>query len=147
LLCAAKWGTSSNDPLRATPGHARPASRIDAPPVEESAPQLDQESGVGAEKGEARMSQPTIDEMAAELIANGWTRIAIGRWMSPGGAYYLGPYQAWRALNCGLLREGLFGDSRDILGSLGASVRNTQTPRCDGDMALPIHSNPTTEER
>ena len=54
---------------------------------------------------------PTSEQMTHELVAGGWRQKRIGLWISPGGALYLGPYQAWRAMNGILLREGIFGDA------------------------------------
>ena len=55
---------------------------------------------------------PSNEQMALDLEAKGWKRHGIGRWMTPGGALYLGPFQAWKAMNGILLKEGIFGDSR-----------------------------------
>ena len=55
---------------------------------------------------------PDNDRMAKELRASGWTQERIGLWRSPGGALYLGPFQAWKAMNGILMKEGPFGDSR-----------------------------------
>lgn len=55
---------------------------------------------------------PTNDEMAAELEAAGWTRAGIGRYRAPNGALYIGPFQAWKAMNGILLHEGVFGECR-----------------------------------
>lgn len=59
---------------------------------------------------------PTNDEMAAELETAGWTRVGIGRYRAPNGALYLGPFQAWKAMNGILLREGIFGNCREEAG-------------------------------
>lgn len=55
---------------------------------------------------------PSNEEMATALIAGGWTRERMGHWKAPNGALYIGPFQAWKAMNGILLREGRFGDSR-----------------------------------
>jgi len=59
-----------------------------------------------------RPAYPPSEQMAEELLASGWTQEHIGRWKAPNGALYLGPFQAWKAMNGLLLREGVFGDSR-----------------------------------
>lgn len=56
---------------------------------------------------------PPIDEQAQQLEAAGWKQKGVGRWMAPNGALYLGPFQAWKAMNGILLHEGVFGDCRD----------------------------------
>lgn len=55
---------------------------------------------------------PSNDAMEDDLVANGWTREGIGRWRAPNGALYLGPFQAWKAMNGILLHEGVFGECR-----------------------------------
>ena len=55
---------------------------------------------------------PTSEQMAEELMLNGWEQKRRGLWVAPNGAYYLGPFQAWKAMKGILLREGPFGDAR-----------------------------------
>lgn len=55
---------------------------------------------------------PSNEKMAEELESNGWSQKRRGIWLSPGGAIYLGPFQAWKAMNGILMREGPFGDAR-----------------------------------
>lgn len=56
---------------------------------------------------------PSNDAMGRDLVAGGWTRAGIGRWRAPNGALYLGPFQAWKAMNGILLHEGVWGDHRE----------------------------------
>lgn len=57
---------------------------------------------------------PSNEEMAKDLIASGWTQKRIGFWVAPNGAIYHGPFQAWKAKHGILLREGVFGDHRNV---------------------------------
>lgn len=58
------------------------------------------------------MNYPSNEEMAEQLVSCGWIKVGIGRWQAPNGALYLGPFQAWKAMNGILQHEGIFGDHR-----------------------------------
>ncbi len=44
------------------------------------------------------MSEPTIDQMRAELLAAGWVPKTQVIWRSPSSNLHLGPAGAWRAM-------------------------------------------------
>ena len=46
----------------------------------------------------SKVTEPTLKEMQAELIACGWKRKTQSFWSSPTGKLYLGPYGAWKVM-------------------------------------------------
>lgn len=48
--------------------------------------------------GGARMSEPTIEQQIAELIAAGWVKVRGYVWKAPYGGYFIGPHGAWKVM-------------------------------------------------
>jgi hypothetical protein len=46
-------------------------------------------------RNELRIS--SIEEMSADLLSAGWTRITANSWKAPWGGFFRGPFQAWKA--------------------------------------------------
>lgn len=52
------------------------------------------------------MITPTIEDMVSDLKAAGWQEIRLTVWRAPGGAYYRGPFGAWKVLQSEYTQRG-----------------------------------------
>lgn len=53
----------------------------------------------------ATSEYPAIEEQVAELLERGWKRRTTHVWISPRGAYHIGPHGAWMVMR-GLEEHG-----------------------------------------